>query len=106
MTDQSDAPNSTDLPDQLAEQLQELETQQLRETIAFAQTLLNHRHESGSDKPTTDNEDILRVEERPGYTLVVRRESQGPILYHVTTNRDANGGEEFNWRYIGPVVDD
>lgn len=106
MTDQSDTSESTDLPEHLVEQLQKLDTQQLRETINFAQERLTQHLTLDPEKLEANNEDIVRVEERPAYTVVVRREPQGKTIYHVRKVRNPDGDEKLHWRYLGPVVDD
>lgn len=105
MTDSSANSNATDLPDGLVEQLRELEDHQLRETIDLVQDLLSRRIRLSLDELKADNEDIVRIEEKPGYTLVVRRETQGTVLYRVKRVHDPNGNERLDWHYIGPVVD-
>lgn len=106
MTDQPDTSGSADIPEHLVKQLQKLDNQQLRETIHFAQELLDQRFESIPETLETDNEDIIRIEETPEYTLVVRREPEGAVLYHVRTVPDRAGEEKLDWRYIGPVTDE
>ena len=106
MIDQSDASKSADLPEHLVEVLQELDTQQLQETIDFSQKLLAQHLKLDPGELEANNKDIVRVEELPAYTMVVRQEPQGKALYHVTKVRDPDGGEKLNWRYLGLLIND
>lgn len=105
MSDRSDPPPSVNLPEDLVAQLQELDKHQLHETIYYAQTLLNRQLESGEGALEIDDENVVQVEERSGYTEVVRREPFGDVLYHVVNIRNLEGTEKLEWRYIGPIVD-
>lgn len=107
-----------DLPDDVVEHLQALSDHHLRETVAYASELLGRRRTESDDTGDADaritagpGEELLAVEERDGYTAVVKREPcgdpdcescpHGPYLYHVTTETHLDGSETTHWTLIG-----
>lgn len=57
-------------------------------------------------------EEIVRIGERPGYTMVVKRQPcaegcrncpHGPYLYHVREEPRPEGGQKLQWTDLGPV---
>lgn len=103
-TDPSTYPDTKNLPEDFIEQLQQLDTQQLKQTIYCVQNIISDRHKSAAEAIDEDAENTIRIEERSVYTEVVKRESDRDVLYHVTRESRPDGSEELNWRYIGPVA--
>ncbi|WP_435320674.1 hypothetical protein [Haloarchaeobius sp. TZWSO28] len=97
-----------DLPDDLVDALQAHadEPHVVRETVLYAQELLNRLHEPSLDIEPRGEEEILRVTERPGYTEVVKRnhpDSPDAYLYIVTREPHPRGEDHLRWKVIGRV---
>lgn len=95
-----------DLPSALAETLRahRNDPHALRETIIYAQELLNRLHEPASAIEPRGTEEIVRVTERGGYTEVVKRDHGGTAyLYHVRAEPRPSGDEHLHWTLIGRV---
>lgn len=99
-----------DLPPAVAELLVTLDGHDLRETIVYAQELLNARHEHPPDIEPGPGEEIVRIVEREGYTAVYKRQPcskgcdrcpHGPYLYHVTREPHPDGSTRLHWTLIG-----
>jgi hypothetical protein len=75
----------------------------LRETIIYAQELLNHLHEPSSEIEPLDGEEILHIAEHTGYTEVVKR-TQGDhdaYVYHVVPEHHIGGETHLHWTLLG-----
>lgn len=103
------------LPDDIVARLTELSPEQLRKTIVHAQELLRSRDEVDPPVEGVPDEDILRMEERDGYTEVVKQLycpegcsdcPHGPYLYHITEEPRPEGGTHTHWTFIGKVSED
>lgn len=95
------------LPDIIVDELDQCSDQQLQAIIRYAQQRLRERHDPTREiKPRHENEEIVSMEEKEGYTLVIVVEAKatGRTAYHVAYEPDPDGGEgEYHWRYLGPV---
>ncbi|WP_435362048.1 hypothetical protein [Haloarchaeobius sp. DFWS5] len=81
----------------------------VREAILYAHELLNAHHESPTSIVPQGDEEILHVQERPGYTEVVKRnrpDSPDAYLYHVMREPHPSGETKLHWVVIGRVVAD
>jgi|GEM_PF-278657 hypothetical protein len=103
------------VPDQLATDLPQLTPDELRNTIIYAQELLQFHDETASPIEPGPNEDIIRATERDGYTEVVKRTTcaegcddcpHGPYLYHVKEESRPEGGTKVRWMFLGEVYPD
>ena len=100
------------VPQQLADTLPDLTSEELRNTILFARELLQSRDARPSPVEPGARDDILRVTERDGYTEVVKTDTyaegcadcpHGPYLYHVREEARPEGGTQTRWTFIGDV---
>jgi hypothetical protein len=100
------------LPDEVVATLTDLPPEQLRLAIVHAQELLQINDETGPPIEPGPDEDILRMEERDGYTEVVKRVPcaagcddcpHGPYIYHVTEEPRPEGGTHVHWSFIGRI---
>lgn len=95
------------LPDIIADELDQCSDQQLQAIIRYAQQRLRERHDPTEEiKPRHEDETIVSVEDKAGYTLVIveDEESKRQTAYHVAYETDPDSGEgEYHWRYLGPV---
>lgn len=107
-TEQPDPP--ADLPEAVVSALQGLDAHDLRETVAYAQELLQVHHDPTEGIEPAPGEEIVEITEYPEYTVVVKREPcgkdceecpHGPYVYHVTRERRPDGTEHFHWSFIG-----
>jgi hypothetical protein len=115
MSDDSPPTPPERLPDDVTATVQELDAQNLRRTIIYAQELLRATDTAVTEIETTPNEDILRTTDRDGYTEVVKQVRcadgceecpHGPYLYHVTSETRPEGGTHTHWKFIGHVHDE
>lgn len=101
-----------DLPDDLGNRLSHLTESELRAVISYSRTLL-------PEPPTVEDlleerrgEEILDVEERDGYTKVIKKQPcacgcddcpHGPYLYHVRVEPapDEEESPSLHWGFIG-----
>ncbi|QZP39252.1 hypothetical protein [Halobaculum magnesiiphilum] len=114
MTNPADVPTPpADFPDDLAALLQQLSEHDLRETIIYAQELLQANNVPTEQIEPAPGEEIVEMTEHPGYTEVVKRQPcgqdcpdcpHGPYVYHVTRERHPDGTERFHWVFIGQQV--
>jgi hypothetical protein len=114
MEDRSAPPEPPeDFPPEIAEMLCELNTHDLRETIIYAQEILESRHEPTLQVQPTTGEQIVSITDHGGYMEVVKRQPctegceecpHGPYLYHVTRELHASGAEKLHWVLIGRQV--
>ncbi|MCD2200715.1 MULTISPECIES: hypothetical protein [unclassified Halobacterium] len=114
MSDPTDMPNPpADYPENVASTLQELSVHDLRETIIYAQELLQFHHVPTDQIEPTPGEEIVELTEHQGYTEVVKRQPcgnecadcpHGPYVYHVTRERHPNGDEKLHWVLIGRKI--
>lgn len=105
----------TDFSEEIASTLQQLSIHDLRETIIYAQELLQYHHEPTKQIEPAPGEEIVELTEHPGYTLVVKRQPcgneceecpHGPYVYHVKRERHPDGKERFHWVLIGRKTSD
>jgi hypothetical protein len=111
MDDHADLPTPpADLPDAVVATLRGLDTHHLRETILYAQELLQFSHEPTEQIEPQPGEEIVGMTEHSGYIEVVKREPcgndcdecpHGPYVYHVTHERHPDGDQRFHWTLIG-----
>ncbi|EMA22965.1 hypothetical protein C442_08056 [Haloarcula amylolytica JCM 13557] len=116
MTSPADEPTPPEgVPDRVATDLPELTPEELRNTIIYAQELLQFHDETASPIEPGPNEDIIRATERDGYTEVVKLAScaqgcddcpHGPYLYHVKQESRPEGGTKARWMFLGEVYPD
>ena len=95
------------LPGIIVKELEQCSDHQLQAIIQSAQRRLKERHGPTTEiEPRHENETIVSIEKKDGYTLVIveQAESNDQIAYHVTHESDpASGEREYHWRYLGPV---
>lgn len=114
MSRSSDNPTPPEgVPTELAKGLEELSDDELRETIVYAQELLNTHEKRGFPIEPTPGEDILSITEKKRHTEVVKKIPcgedcedcpHGPYLYHVTEETLPNGETELHWKFLGEMV--
>ncbi|MDY6779789.1 MAG: hypothetical protein SV760_04445 [Halobacteria archaeon] len=109
--------NGPDPPSNLSEgtveELEKLDESELRSVIDYAQDRLRRVHPSVSEQiEAGENEEIVSVEEKDGYTEVVKKEpcAEGcedcphdAYLYHVREESHPEGPTRLHWSYIGRV---
>jgi len=102
-----------DFPDDIAATLRELSVHDLRETIIYAQELLQYHHAPTEQIEPAPGEEIVEMAEHSGYTEVVKRQPcskdcddcpHGPYVYHVTRERHPDGQEQLHWVLVGRKV--
>ena len=101
------------LPAELVELLDGLDETELQAAIDYAQARRRFVHSDVTDRiEARPGEEILRVEERDGYTEVLKRLPcaegcadcpHGPYLYHVYEEQRPEGGSRLHWTYLGRV---
>ncbi|WP_157972416.1 hypothetical protein [Saliphagus sp. LR7] len=101
------------LPATVIEMVNQLDDKELQTLIDYAQERYEYAHPSLSDQiEAASGEEIVRIEEYPEYTLVVKRQPcgkdcdecpHGPFLYHVQEEPRFEGGTRLRWRYLGEV---
>lgn len=116
MTGSSDKPTPPEgVPDYFATELPQLTPEELRNTIIYAQELLNAVEEKEFPVEPGPGENILRVTEHDGYTEVVKQTPcdegcddcpHGPYLYHVKEEARPEGGTQRRWAFFGKVYPD
>ncbi|WP_157972542.1 hypothetical protein [Saliphagus sp. LR7] len=104
------------LPATLVEQIGQLDDTEIQALIDYAQERYKYTHQSLSDQIKADSgEKIVRIEEYPEYTLVVKRQPcgkdcdecpHGPFLYHVQEEPRPEGESKLLWRYLGEVTEE
>ena len=89
------------VPNKMAAELPQLTPDELRNTVIYAQELLQFHDETASPVEPGPNEEILRATKRDDYTEVVKRTTcaeecddclHGPYLYHVKEETRPEGG--------------
>lgn len=106
MTEEPERPEPpVDLPTDLRNALEAhaSDPHELRETIVYAQELLNALPEPGTTIEPREGEEIVRIEEHPGYTEVVKQFEgrDEAYLYHVIPEPQPDGDEHLHWSLIG-----
>ena len=104
------------LPATVVEMIGQLDDAELQALIDYAQEWYEYAHLSLSDQiEAASGEEIIRIEEYPEYTLVVKRQPcgmdcddcpHGPFLYHVQEEPRLEGEPKLRWRYLGEVTED
>ena len=99
------------LPADLIEGLADLDESQLRDISAYVQDLIHHDQSTVRNLlDEADDEHVVRVEDRNGYTEVVKTQEcsegcedcpHGPFVYHVTREIHPDGSEHLHWSFIG-----
>ena len=105
---------SAELPDDLATQLQEMDTATLQAVITYAQSLLPPTP-SISEFLDEEAENVVDVLDHDGYTTVKKMEPcaegcedcpHGPYLYRVRVERSpADGSPYLHWDFLGRVTE-
>ncbi|MGB9953513.1 hypothetical protein ACOZ4F_14085 [Haloarcula marismortui] len=113
MASPADEPTPPEVvPEQVAGELSDLTPEELRNTIIYAQELLQFHDETASPVEPGPDEEILRATERDGYTEVVKRAAcasgcedcpHGPYLYHVKEESRPEGGTKVRWTFVGAL---
>ncbi|WP_224333208.1 hypothetical protein [Haloprofundus halobius] len=108
---ETQAPNPPEnLPAAVAETLRTLSEQRLREAVIYGQELLQARQGPAPHIEPKPGEEFIRVEDREGYTQVVKRTPcgndcedcpHGPYVYHVTEEETPSGERRTRWALIG-----
>ncbi|MFC7156240.1 hypothetical protein ACFQPA_12385 [Halomarina halobia] len=101
------------LPEHLVTALDGLERHELREVVHYVQRRIRELQSPVSDEiEAAPGEEIITVEERPGYTEVIKREPcgedcsdcpHGPYLYHVYEEVKPDGSPSLHWVFLGRV---
>ncbi|MCL9815202.1 hypothetical protein [Natranaeroarchaeum aerophilus] len=101
------------LPTAIVEAIEQLDKSELRAVIEYAQRRYEFEQLSVSDRiEAGPGEEIVRIEENPVYTTVVKRQPcgkdcedcpHGPFLYHVQKVPRIEGESKLQWRYLGTV---
>lgn len=95
------------LPGIIVNELEQCSDHQLEAIIRSAQRRLKERHGPTKEiEPRHDNETIVSIDEKDGYTVVIVEEttSERQTAYHVAHAFDPESGERvYHWRYLGPV---
>jgi hypothetical protein len=103
------------VPDRVATELPQLTPEELRNTVIYAQELLQFHDETASPIEPGPTEDIIRATERDGYIEVVKLAScaqgcadcpHGPYLYHVKEESRPEGGTKARWMFLGEIYPD
>lgn len=101
------ADQNVNLPEIIVNELEQCSDQQLQAIIEYAQLRLQERHGPTNEiEPRHDNETIVSLDEKGGYTVVIVEDTRSnkQIAYHVAHEPDSDGeGREYHWRYLGPV---
>ena len=116
MSNETDVPTPPeDLSSDLATSLRGADTHDLREAIVYAQELLWARQEPTMDMELNEGEELVRINEHDGYTVVVKRQPcseecsecpHGPYVYRVTRERHLDGQEHLQWTFLGRTATD
>jgi len=102
-----------ELPPEAIEVLGRLTEAELRAAIDYARARREYAHPeiTAQIKPNL-GEEIVRIEERQGYTEVVKRQTcpdgctdcpHGPFLYHVREELRPEDGTHLHWVYLGRI---
>lgn len=110
-TEEPVAPSA--LPAAAVDVVDQLDEQELRAVIDYAQQRQQHLHPTITERiEPGPNEEIVRMEERSGYVEVVKKEPcgedcadcpHGPYLYHVQEEEHPEGETHLHWVYLGEV---
>lgn len=102
-----------ELPPDAVEILDDLNEDELRAAIDYAQARERSIHPGVTDQiEAQEGEELIRVEERSGYTEVVKKQPcfdgcddcpHGPYLYHVREEQLPDGESKLHWTYLGIV---
>lgn len=106
--------SSPDLPDDLVEQLSNLDEFEIRDVISYAKSLLPATPTVEDLLEEREDEEILEVTEKTGYTKVIKKQPcaegcdecpHGPYLYQVRVERypENEAQPSLHWEFIGPV---
>lgn len=102
----------SDVPDDVADRIAALDERSLREVADYARTLLEARRPDRVQIEVGPGEELVRLEEREEYLVVVKRQPcgegcegcpHGPYLYHVYPETHPDGRESPHWVFVGPV---
>lgn len=112
--DEAPTPPST-LRSEAIDVLDRLGEEELRAVIDYAQARRRYVHSEVSElSDLAQREDVVRVDEQPEYTLVVKTEpftggdderSRGKVLYRVTEEPHPDGRSNLHWTYLGRIGD-
>lgn len=103
------------LPPDVIEALDQLNEAELRAAIDYTQERLRDIHPTITEQiEAAPGEEIIRIQERAGYTEVVKRQPcgqncddcpHGPYLYHVREEQRPEGGTHLHWVYLGRILE-
>jgi hypothetical protein len=109
--DQPDPPSI--LPSEVVDVIDDLDEAELRAVLDYVHDRQEYVQTAVADKiEPAPGEEIVRIEERPGHTEVVKREPcgedceecpHGPFLYHVREEVRPDGETHLQWHYLGPT---
>ncbi|MFC7071634.1 hypothetical protein ACFQJ7_09300 [Halovenus rubra] len=99
------------LPSTVVEAVDDLNEAELRAIIDYVHDRQEFLHTAVADQiEAAPGEEIIRIEERPGHTKVLKREPcgekcqdcpHGPYLYHVREEARPDGETHLQWHYLG-----
>ncbi|MDQ2074666.1 hypothetical protein RBH20_19235 [Haloarcula sp. H-GB4] len=104
-----------DLPDDIGSVLQDATVHDLRESLIYAQELLQYNHEPTEQIEPLPGEEIVEIKGEGKRFTVLKRQPcadscpncpHGPYVYEVTQEKRLNGDTHFHWAFIGPYVDE
>ncbi|GGK78393.1 MULTISPECIES: hypothetical protein [Haloarcula] len=102
-----------DLSDNIVSVLQDASVHDLRESVIYAQELLQHNHEPTEQIEPLPGEEIVEIKgEGKRFTVLKRQQCadncpdcpHGPYVYEVTQEKQLNGETHFHWAFIGPYI--
>ena len=106
----SDTEPPEDLPERIADALEESSDSQLREIIHYAQQLLREHPPVTDEIESREGKKLVRVEDHDAYRVVVVEnpdetgEARGPFAYRVSWEPGIDDEEgQYRWHYLGRV---
>ena len=103
------------VPEALVEELDSLSARELRSVITYARSRVEYLETPIRDLiDPDDDEEILRIEDRDLYTVVVKGENceegcadcpHDPHVYVVTIEPDLDGERHLHWEDLGGMLD-
>ncbi|MFY4814329.1 hypothetical protein ACOJIV_16730 [Haloarcula sp. AONF1] len=104
-----------DLPDHIVSVLEQASVHDLRESVIYAQELLQSHHEPTEQIEPLPGEEIVEIKGEGKRFTVLKREPctdgcsdcpHGPYVYEVKREKRPNGETHFHWTFMGPYVGD
>ncbi|MFC6977315.1 hypothetical protein ACFQL1_25450 [Halomicroarcula sp. GCM10025709] len=99
-----------DLPDHLTADLQDASVHDLRESVMYAQELLQYHHKPTEQIEPLPGEEIVEVHGDGDRFTVIKRQPctdgcadcpHGPYVYEVRREKRPNGETHFHWEFMG-----